>query len=137
MNVLRILSFIFLFFSGVLAVNAQEVELDSIRKGPKIQFDEAMKDMGDIKYGEVLTYTFTFTNIGSESLVLANVVTTCSCSSRSFTEGAIAPGQKGTLEVRFDSAKQSSYGRQNKVFTVLSNAINNPDRVILNFTILP
>ncbi len=106
------------------------------QKGPRIRFAESVKDYGDIQYGDSITHVFAFTNTGNEDLVIKNVVTTCSCTSREYTEGPIAPGMSGILTVRFNSGKQDKVGRQNKVITVLSNAINNPERVILICTIL-
>ncbi len=101
-----------------------------------ITFAEDMRDYGDIVYGDSIRYTFKFTNTGNADLVIKNVVTTCSCTSRKYTEGPIAPGQTGELIVSFDSNKQDKIGRQNKVITILSNAQNNPERVTLAFNIL-
>jgi hypothetical protein len=101
-----------------------------------ITFAEDMRDYGDIVYGDSISYTFKFTNTGTADLVIKNVVTTCSCTSRKYTEGPIAPGQTGELIVSFDSNKQDKIGRQNKVITILSNAENNPERVMLAFNIL-
>ena len=101
-----------------------------------ITFAEDMRDYGDIIYGDSIRYTFKFTNTGTADLVIKNVVTTCSCTSRKYTEGPIAPGRAGELVVSFDSNKQDKIGRQNKVITILSNAVNNPERVILVFNIL-
>jgi len=104
--------------------------------GAEITFEEKMKEFSDIKYGDSIAYTFKFRNTGNDTLVIKNVVTTCSCTSRQFTEGPILPGQAGELVVKFNSSKQESIGRQNKVITIISNAINNPERVILIVTIL-
>ena len=101
-----------------------------------ITFAEDMKDYGDIIYGDSIRYTFKFINTGNADLLIKNVVTTCSCTSRKYTEGPITPGKTGELVVSFDSNKQDKVGRQNKVITILSNAVNNPERVILVFNIL-
>ncbi|HVD98238.1 MAG TPA: DUF1573 domain-containing protein [Cytophagaceae bacterium] len=127
----RIIIAALFFLTGPLSVVAQ-----ADRKAAHIVFAESMKDYGDISYGDSISYVFTFTNTGSEDLIIKNVVTTCSCTSRKYTEGPIAPGKTGELTVSFNSGKQDKLGRQNKVITVLSNADNNPERVILVCTIL-
>jgi hypothetical protein len=121
------------FFMLSMGTYAQETKGE---KGPKISFSESMKDYGDITFGDSISYVFKFTNTGTEDLVIKNVVTTCSCTSRKYTEGPIAPGQSGELTVSFNSGNQDKLGRQNKVITILSNAVNNPERVILTCNIL-
>jgi hypothetical protein len=125
----------FILFLQIHLVQAQDT-LNQKVNGAVITFEEQMRDMGDMIYGDSLDYTFKFTNTGDKDLVIQNVVTTCSCTSRKYTEGPIAPGKSGEVKVHFDSSKQEKIGRQNKVITILSNATNNPERVILNFNIL-
>lgn len=126
----------FVFILGFFMISLAQAQEKKKNGAAKISFEEPMKDYGDIKYGDVISHVFKFTNTGTEPLVIQNVVTTCSCTSRKYTEGPIAPGASGEITVTFDSGKQDKEGRQNKVITVLSNAINNPERVLLICNIL-
>ena len=119
----------------IQAATAQDT-LNQKVNGAYITLEEQMKDAGDIYKDETLDAIFKFTNTGDQDLIIKNVITTCSCTSREYTEGPIAPGKSGEIKVHFDSSKQDKIGRQNKVITIISNAQNNPERVIWNFNIL-
>ncbi|MEM7299303.1 MAG: DUF1573 domain-containing protein [Bacteroidota bacterium] len=95
--------------------------------GPKISFAEKSFDFGEIKQGDRVEHVFEFENIGNEPLILSDVKTTCGCTAPAWPREPIAPGAKGEIKVVFNSA--GKMGMQNKVITVMSNAVNNPDRV--------
>jgi len=132
---IRFILFLILINTSFIRIsNAQDTT--QLGNGAIITFEEPMKDMGEIYYGDSLKFTFKFKNTGDKDLIIENVITTCSCTSRNYTEGIIKPGESGVIDVSFDSSKQEKIGRQNKVITIISNAKNNPERVILNFNIL-
>lgn len=98
---------------------AQQAKLN----GPVITFEKKVHDFGDIYQGDKVEETFKFTNTGNEPLIITNVQVTCGCTTpKGWPRDPIAPGQKGELTVAFNSAGKS--GRQNKVVTVVSNAVN-------------
>ena len=129
MRIIVSVAFIVLAF---MSSYAQSSEAD--KKGAEIKFLEKSKDFGDIIQGDSISYTFKFNNTGTDTLKIFNVVTTCSCTSRKYTDTPIAPGKSGEVIVSFNSKDKE--GRQNKVITVLSNAINNPERVLLICNVL-
>lgn len=95
--------------------------------GAQITFAEQSYDFGDINRGDKVEHIFQFENTGTEALILTNVQTTCGCTAPTWTKEPVAPGEKGEIKVVFNSAGKS--GVQNKVITVMSNAVNNPARV--------
>lgn len=95
--------------------------------GPKISFTEKSFDFGEITQGDRVEHVFEFENIGNEPLILSDVKTTCGCTAPQWPREPIAPGAKGSIKVVFNSA--GKMGMNNKVITVMSNAVNNPDRV--------
>jgi len=48
------------------------VTAPALNSGPRIQFQNAIYDFGKIKSGELVKYTFTFTNTGDAVLILTN-----------------------------------------------------------------
>lgn len=110
------------FFS--FSQEAQEAEPVT---GPKISFSETTFDFGDIVRGDKVEHIFEFENVGTEPLVLADVRTTCGCTAPEWPREPLAPGETANLKVVFNSA--GKMGVQNKVITVMSNAVNNPARV--------
>lgn len=116
----RFLFAVLVISSGPLSVIAQQV----VKKdGPVITWESATHDFGDITQGEKVEHTFTFSNTGTEPLVITNVEVTCGCTiPKGWTRDPVLPGSKAEIVVAFNSA--GKYGRQNKVITVISNASN-------------
>jgi len=77
-------------------------------------------DFGTVKEGEKVEHEFTFTNTGSEPLIISNVQASCGCTTPEYSKNPIAPGEQGLVKVVFNSAGQA--GKQHKVITVVSNA---------------
>jgi hypothetical protein len=91
--------------------------------GPVITFEKKNHDFGDINQGDKVEETFKFTNTGNEPLIITNVQVTCGCTTpKGWPRDPIMPGGKGEITIGFNSAGKS--GRQNKVVTVVSNAVN-------------
>ena len=86
----------------------------------KIYFSEYQHDFGKVAEGEKAGYNFTFQNKGTNSLVIFSATTTCGCTVPKYDTKPIAPGEKGNLEVVFDTSGRS--GIQTKIITVKSNA---------------
>jgi hypothetical protein len=95
--------------------------------GPQIKFEEQQFDFGDVKQGEKLSHKFTFKNNGNEPLILNNVLTTCGCTVTEWPKDPIQPGKSGEIEVKFNTAGRM--GKQNKVVTVISNAVSPQTRI--------
>jgi Protein of unknown function (DUF1573) len=100
--------------------------------GPVITWDKATHDFGDMQAGDKVEYTFKFTNTGNEPLIITNVTVTCGCTTpKGWPRDPIASGAKGEINIAFNSLGKS--GKQNKVITVVSNAINE-DAMRISFT---
>jgi hypothetical protein len=113
----------YLFLLFVVGFSASAFAQQANLAGPVITFEKKTFDFGDVKQGDRVEHTFTFTNTGTEPLIITNVEVTCGCTTpKGFTRDPIAPGGKSEITVAFNSA--GKLGRQNKVVTVVSNAVN-------------
>lgn len=118
----------------VLAIISLQANSQSVSKpeGAAIVWDRSTYDFGDVEQGERVEHSYYFTNAGSTPLIITNVEVTCGCTTpKGWPRDPIAPGEKGELLVAFNSS--GKYGRQNKVVTIISNAIN-PEGSQITFT---
>jgi hypothetical protein len=112
-------AFIISLFS--ISVSAQATSAKT--NGPLITWEKSTHDFGDISQGDKVEQLFTFTNTGTEPLIITNVEVTCGCTTpKGWPRDPVAAGAKGEILVSFNSA--GKFGRQNKVVTVISNAVN-------------
>lgn len=117
-----ILSIIALF--APLCLCAQDVApVQDTTNGPKIQFTSTVHEYGTMQKGADGNCEFTFTNTGNEPLVLSNVRASCGCTTPSWTQKPVLPGQTGTIKVRYNT---NNIGTFTKSITVTSNAVNTP-----------
>ena len=101
-------------------VKNEQKQENTTGKIPKIEFDEETHDFGLIKAGEILTYSFQFTNSGGSELVITNAETDCGCIDANVVETSIPPEKKGIIEVKFNSA--GLFGKQLKTVEIQSNS---------------
>ena len=100
--------------------------------GPVIAWEKSSHEFGDMQQGDKVEHTFKFTNTGNEPLIITNVTVTCGCTTpKGWPRDPIAIGGKGEIVVAFNSAGKS--GHQDKVITVISNAVN-PEGGQVKFT---
>ncbi|MCL2328103.1 MAG: DUF1573 domain-containing protein [Bacteroidetes bacterium] len=109
--------------------DAVQVHNDSLPL-TKMKFARTDFDFGKITDGEVVEYTYTFTNTGAHDLFLREVKPSCGCTTPDFTKNAIKPGEQGKITVKFDS--KGRVGNQNKHINVMANT--EPTLTVLRFT---
>ncbi len=107
----------------VLLAMGSSVFLFGQVKGPSITWEKSTHDFGELVQGDKIEYTFKFKNTGTEPLIITNVQVTCGCTTpKGWARDPISPGQTGEITVGFNSL--GKFGKQNKVVTVISNAVN-------------
>lgn len=126
-----------LFFAVCLvtfAAYSQEVA-KADANGPEITWEKSTHDFGDMRQGEKVEHTYVFTNTGTEPLIITNVQVTCGCTTpKGFPRDPIAPGQSGEITIGFNST--GKIGKQNKVITVVSNAVGDSNKVSFTTNVL-
>ena len=115
-----------LLLAGIVFTVVGQEESEPLT-GAKIYFAETSFDFGEITQGDKVEHVFEFENTGTEPLILSDVRTTCGCTAPEWPREPVVPGEKSKIKVVFNST--GKMGMQNKVITVMSNAVNNPARV--------
>lgn len=98
-----ILSFIAVCFL-TLAVNAQE-----------FKFETETINYGKIAQGSDGKRVFEFTNVGDAPLIIKDIKSTCGCTVPSKPEKPIMPGEKGQIEVSYDTMRLGGFSKAVKV----------------------
>lgn len=107
--------------------SSQPVE-SNVTSNASFQWESTMYNFGTIQQGEVVNYTFKFTNNGTEDLRIQSTSASCGCTVPNHTKEPVPPGGTGEIVVRFDSKGKS--GQQSPVITVVANT--NPKQVRLS-----
>ncbi len=96
------------------------VVLSAQTQAPKINFETKSHNFGQIKEADgPVTFTFKFTNIGNEPLVLKNVKASCGCTTPKWTREPVLPGDSGKINVTFNPRNRP--GSFRKSITVTTN----------------
>lgn len=103
-----------ILFVGMLSISAFAQD-----KVAKIEFKTDVIDYGTIEKGADGVRVFEFTNTGNAPLIITRVTSTCGCTVPKKPEGPILPGQKGEIQVKYDTQRVNPI---RKTITVLSNA---------------
>lgn len=101
-------------------INTQLPDSAAVADGPVVAFENDTYDFSKIKEGEKITHVFEFVNSGKSPLIISDVQAGCGCTTPKFDKKPIKPGDKGSIEIGFNSAGQR--GTQHKIITVYSNA---------------
>ncbi|MBE7690731.1 DUF1573 domain-containing protein [Tenacibaculum piscium] len=109
-----ILSFVAVLFI-TLTVSAQE-----------FKFETETIDYGKIAVGSEGKRTFEFTNIGDEPIIIKDIISACGCTVPKKPEAPIMPGQKGSIDVSYDTKRVGGFS---KALTIVSNAKNTRKRI--------
>jgi hypothetical protein len=86
---------------------------------PVMTFEQESYDFGNITQGEKVAHTYFFTNTGKSNLIITSAQGSCGCTVPEYPKKPIAPGEKASIEVVFDSEGKS--GKQHKTVTILAN----------------
>lgn len=87
--------------------------------GAKIKFEKVEHNFGKITEGTQATVTFSFTNTGTEPLVLNSVRASCGCTTPKWTREPVAPGAIGEITAIYNSKGRP--GNFTKTITVKYN----------------
>jgi len=112
--------------SSDIVKNSASAQGDSNLK-PIMTFEKTEHDFGDIMQGEVVEYSFKFTNTGNADLIISGARTSCGCTVSDYPRDPVKPGQSAYVKVKFDSEGKS--GKNYKTITLSTNCT--PSEVVL------
>ena len=90
-------------------------------KQAAITFEKTEHDFGTLLQGEVVTYSFHFTNTGNAPLIISQVTSSCGCTVGDYPRKPIDPGKKGEIKATYNST--GHHGFQNRYLTVMANTM--------------
>jgi hypothetical protein len=100
-----------------------------------ILFRENTANFDMVTEGEIIEKNFTFTNIGKSPLYLLDVFSTCGCTIANWPKERIAPGEQGTIQVKFNT--EGKINKQKKTITIVANTYPSETTVFMEGTVLP
>ncbi|MBT6006265.1 MAG: DUF1573 domain-containing protein [Prolixibacteraceae bacterium] len=86
----------------------------------EIEFNEEMHNFGTLQSGEIVAFTFVFTNTEPTSLTIEKVETDCGCLNAKFSKEPVGTGKTGIVEIEFDSS--GLFGKQFKTIEIYANS---------------
>lgn len=106
------------------------VESGSDTEFPVMSFESTEYDFGSVNEGEIVDYTFKFTNTGNFPLIINKATATCGCTVPDWPKDPIKPGDKGEIKVKFNSKNRTNL--QTKYVNI--NANTKPEVTRLKIT---
>jgi mono/diheme cytochrome c family protein len=91
--------------TGAWMFNSLQIQAHS-HIGGELVFFEKEFNFGTVTEGEIIEHSFSFTNEGEQSVRITEVNASCGCTTPSYTQTDINPGEKGEVSVKFDSEGQ-------------------------------
>ena len=114
------------FFTAAAVVLASTCAFGQDANAPQITFSQETIDYGTIKKAANGEREFVFKNTGKEPLIITNCVGSCGCTVPVWPKTPIAPGEKASIKVKYDTQRVGGF---QKTVTVTSNAAT-PTKVL-------
>ena len=85
-------------------VTSPKSATETSNKQAAIKFNKEEHDFGSLLQGEVVSYSFHFTNTGNMPLIISEVGSSCGCTVGDYPREPIAPGKTGDIKVTYNSS---------------------------------
>ena len=102
---------------------------------PVMSFEETEYDFGTVDEGTVVEHEFSFTNTGKAPLIVVDAKSSCGCTVPTWSKEPIAPGEKGSMMVRFNTNGKPN--AQTKAITVTANTEKGTESVRIKGMVTP
>ena len=109
----------YILFLFLVSVPSLIISQNSNATKPQFKFVKEHINYGKIEQNTNGNRIFEFTNIGKSPLIIKEIKTSCDCAIPKKPNAPIMPGEKGTIEVSYDTSKTGGFIKQ---ITIFSNA---------------
>ena len=113
---------------GSYLEQSQVKTFDTFNKIAVLEFDKDVLDYGTIPQYSDGKREFIFTNTGNAPLVIANVKPSCGCTVANYTKEPILPGEKGKIDVSYDTKRLGAFRKSIRVY---SNSKENNETFVI------
>jgi hypothetical protein len=107
---------------AAVKVASSKMEMPKV-DGPGMVFENETIDYGTIQKGSEGKREFVFVNNGNKPITITNAQGSCGCTVPTKPEGAIAPGGKGVIGVKYDTNRPGPF---TKTVTITTDASETP-----------
>lgn len=107
----------------------------TVTDAPVMEFENEVIDYGVIEYNSDPFRYFSFTNTGTEPLIISNARGSCGCTVPTYPTDPIMPGETGQIKVRYDTKRAGS--KFTKFVTLTTNEANPTRKLTIKGEVLP
>ena len=119
---MMLLTGLIVLLTGLMTGCADNPEQQSKQRGKEIWFDEYLHDYGEIMKDSDGTWSFTFKNLGKESIVINRVRSTCGCTVPDWPREPIEPGASGKITVVYNTSTSGTFLKSVLVYSTAANS---------------
>lgn len=98
--------------------NTTESKDEIQAEGPVMTFESMVVEYGNIEQGSEPLRVASFTNTGTEPLIITNAKGSCGCTVPEWPKAPIMPGESSEIKIRYDTKR---VGPINKTVKITSN----------------
>ncbi|HLU17539.1 MAG TPA: DUF1573 domain-containing protein [Edaphocola sp.] len=106
------------------------------QSGPAFKFKDANNthDFGTVKEGTDAVYSFEFTNVGNQPILIQEATSTCGCTTPDWPKAPVLPGKTGKITVKYQT--QGRVGPIDRTVFIKSNASKTPIELKITGTVV-
>ena len=101
----------------------------------EMTFESTEYNFGSVNEGDVVDYTFKFTNTGKSPLLISKATASCGCTVPVWPKDPIGVGETGEIQVKFDTKNKPN--QQTKFVSINANTKPEVTRLKISGNVIP